>query len=918
MSEIKKYMDVVRLGHQTTVDVLKVGDHITLTEKLDGCFHYDTLITLEDGSKEPIGKIVKNKMNVNVMTYNVSTNKLEPKKIINWYNHGQKKDFICLLYQSPLRQGGRPNKIICTKDHLFFTSNGWKEAGSIDNNDIIYTYCDKMNNIQEQLILGTLLGDSSIYPCVKTGITDSRNRGIVYAHSNKQQDYVLFKNKILDLFYLKTREYISGYGSEGLQSYSICCKPIEFLIKKCINLDNKKYVNKEWLSNINSIGLAFWYMDDGSLVRGANKQKERACFHTEGYTENEINKLIDMLYIKYNIIASKIFYKNKYFRIDLDTKSSEILFDIISPYIIQSMQYKLPQNKRLEKTFWDFYQNNSITDNILYPIKIIKQVEVPKYITNFNNYDIEVEDNNNYFAGGILVHNSNASFILNEDGNIDSFSRRIKLSQDETLRGFYGWIQENIVPIKHLLNPNYRYFGEWLCLSGDTIIKKTSGGKKQGNYMTLREMYNYNQMKRNNGYYKLVNGQKIKSYENKSQWEKEGYPSLYSLFIDKDIIKPNKMELIVFSGMKEVYEVKTRKGFSIKSTLEHRFWTNEGWKQLKDININDCVAVSELRNVKDARRLGKGSRKIKKLYQDLRQNNNCNECGNNTCLEIHHLDRNYKNNDISNLQVLCRDCHSKKDVTVSMKNVSFNYEFDKVISIVKIGIEDCYDIKMSGTENEANFIANNFIVHNCSHKIKYKEEYYNNFYLFNIFDEEKKEYLSDEIMRDEADKLKIKTVPLLYEGKYISFEHLQSFVGKSEMAVDYGEGIVVKNFDYKDRYGNQLFVKLVCDEFREIQKQKAPKDPNRPITIEQEFVDTCLTKARVYKLLHKLVDENILEESFGIEDMGTILKNLGSRVYEDILKEESEMLPKDYEVQLIRKAIGGRLPKIVKDIISEK
>lgn len=204
-----------------------------------------------------------------------------------------------------------------------------------------------------------------------------------------------------------------------------------------------------------------------------------------------------------------------------------------------------------------------------------------------------------------------------------------------------------------------------------------------------------------------------------------------------------------------------------------------------------------------------------------------------------------------------------------------------------------------------------------SHKIQYKPEYYQNFYLFNVYDEELEEYLSDNIMRSEAKRLGIKTVPLFYEGKYMSFEHLMSFVGKSDMAVNFGEGVVVKNVSYKDRYGHQMFVKLVHADFAEVQKQKVPKDPNRPLTAEQEFVNICLTTARVDKLLHKLVDEGVIEEGFGIEDMGVILKNLGNRIYEDILKEESDSLPENYDMQTLRKAIGSKLPKIVKDIINK-
>ena len=44
------------------------------------------------------------------------------------------------------------------------------------------------------------------------------------------------------------------------------------------------------------------------------------------------------------------------------------------------------------------------------------------------------------------------------------------------------------------------------------------------------------------------------------------------------------------------------------------------------------------------------------------------------------------------------------------------------------------------------------------HKVIYKEECYNNFYLFSIYDIEKEEYLSDEIVIEEAQRLNLKMV----------------------------------------------------------------------------------------------------------------------------------------------------------------
>ncbi|PHA03065.1 hypothetical protein COE51_01600 [Bacillus pseudomycoides] len=208
------------------------------------------------------------------------------------------------------------------------------------------------------------------------------------------------------------------------------------------------------------------------------------------------------------------------------------------------------------------------------------------------------------------------------------------------------------------------------------------------------------------------------------------------------------------------------------------------------------------------------------------------------------------------------------------------------------------------------------------HKVKYPE-HVKTFWLYDIYDTETNRYIGFNLVKKVAEKLGLNLVPVFYEGEYKDFAHLESFVGKSALGgrlgdIETGEGIVVKNVNYKDRFGKQMFVKLVTDAFREVQKQKAPKDPNKEKTDEQLFVDTCLTKARVEKMLYKLIDEGVLHKDFVIEDMGVILKNLNQRIYEDMLKEESDMLPKDYEENQIRKAIGRSLAAIVKSIINER
>lgn len=208
------------------------------------------------------------------------------------------------------------------------------------------------------------------------------------------------------------------------------------------------------------------------------------------------------------------------------------------------------------------------------------------------------------------------------------------------------------------------------------------------------------------------------------------------------------------------------------------------------------------------------------------------------------------------------------------------------------------------------------------HKVKYPN-YQKQFFLYDIYDSETERYINFNLVKKTADRLNLNSIPVFYEGKYQSFEHLMSFVGRTDLGgmlgdVEQGEGIVVKNVDYTDRFGNQKFVKLVTDKFAEVQKQKAPKDPTIEQTQEQVFVNQTVTEARIEKFLHKFVDEGILDEVFGIEDMGVILRNMNPRITEDILKEESELLAEDYDTKQLSKAVSRTVAITVKKILAKR
>ncbi|AEQ34382.1 RNA ligase [Bacillus phage Bastille] len=209
------------------------------------------------------------------------------------------------------------------------------------------------------------------------------------------------------------------------------------------------------------------------------------------------------------------------------------------------------------------------------------------------------------------------------------------------------------------------------------------------------------------------------------------------------------------------------------------------------------------------------------------------------------------------------------------------------------------------------------------HKVQYPE-YTRTFVLFDLFDTVTRTYASFDDVEAEAKRLNLKLVPVLYRGKYISYEHLESFVGQTQMGgiigdKKGGEGIVVKLASND----NSVFLKLVDEAFLEVHnkggnsQQKAPKDPNK-VSEERKFVNNTVTKARVDKIIYKLQDEGKLPEEITIQDMGLILSLAGRLVYDDIIEEERDMLPEEFEPKEVRRAIGGVLPNIVKEILKER
>lgn len=205
------------------------------------------------------------------------------------------------------------------------------------------------------------------------------------------------------------------------------------------------------------------------------------------------------------------------------------------------------------------------------------------------------------------------------------------------------------------------------------------------------------------------------------------------------------------------------------------------------------------------------------------------------------------------------------------------------------------------------------------HRIDYREEIFNKWYVFDIYDCDSEQYLLQEDVKVFCRDRNLIYIDPIYHGKFVSWDHCKSFVGVSDIALEQGEGIVVKN---QTRLNSQIqypaVLKIVIDNFKEVKRKFKIVDPETLALKElaQETVCEIVTKARVEKLILKLMDEAILPLKIAPEDMSIIAKTLPKRVFDDCLKEEPQL------VERVDKYFGVLCSKetmrLAKEIIFER
>jgi recombination protein RecA len=359
-----------------------------------GCFNYSTRVTLADGSQEMIGKIVNQKLPVEVLSYNFETGQIEPRKVVSWFKNGKTDHFIQFTVAKPSKNGKA--QFGATPNHQIRTPVGWKEAKDLKVGDrVLLAVEERLTDFQMEVVRGTLMGDGCLS---KPGRSDYSGVRFRLGHGAAQAKYLDWKVSLFEN--VPVSRTVNEKGAVFADFTPL--PELAGLRGEIYSDKGKKEFTADYLKQLTPLSLAVWYMDDGHLdVRNDSQTSARIQICVQAMSKETQERLVDYLRDTWDIDGRLTTVRGQA-RITFPKLASEEFQILVAPYIHPSMEYKLlPQFRgrfNVEPVFKELSYGLAA-----HPILDIHRKPLTRSMERF---DIEVEGSHNYFVDGVMVHNS--------------------------------------------------------------------------------------------------------------------------------------------------------------------------------------------------------------------------------------------------------------------------------------------------------------------------------------------------------------------------------------------------------------------------------------------------------------------------------------------------------------------------------
>lgn len=182
-----------------------------------------------------------------------------------------------------------------------------------------------LSEVQREIIVGSLLGDGSMR-CKTNALLEIN-------HSVHQKSYVDWKYRhLLELVRTPPK---ARNGNQGRIAYRFVTRSLVELtpLYRLFYESGRKVIPEVALTPLT---LAVWFMDDGCRSRRA------VYLNTQQFTVGAQEALLEMLRDQWSINGT--LNKDKaYYRIRISVGGTAKFVELIEPYVIPELRYKLPQ-----------------------------------------------------------------------------------------------------------------------------------------------------------------------------------------------------------------------------------------------------------------------------------------------------------------------------------------------------------------------------------------------------------------------------------------------------------------------------------------------------------------------------------------------------------------------------------------------
>jgi recombination protein RecA len=364
-----------------------------------GCFSYDTRVTLADGTQEKIGKIVDQRLPVELLSYDFDRGELVAKPVTNWFDNGIAERFL----QFTVERGGGNGaaQFAATENHLISTPGGWRPAGELIVGDrVMQAVPELLSDVQWAMVLGGLMGDGALSP-TRSG-NGARFR---WRHAARQAEYGDWKASMFANLTVSRSVNAKGAVFHDVQPLVELAE-----LRAAVYIDGAKVLSDDYLKQLTPLSLAVWYMDDGTFaLRSKDVQAStqggggRSEICVQAMSPDTRVRLRDHLADTWGITAElTVRGARQQAVLQFSTPETAKLHALIAPFVHPSMADKLLPAYRgrfgVEPVF-------ATPGQVLMPMRVAK-IAIKPPTRSMHRFDIEVGGTHNYFVDGVMVHNS--------------------------------------------------------------------------------------------------------------------------------------------------------------------------------------------------------------------------------------------------------------------------------------------------------------------------------------------------------------------------------------------------------------------------------------------------------------------------------------------------------------------------------